>query len=57
MTDDAEALRLFRAATTAPHGGDHRESKRNNVTLAPVRGNTRAYLVTRLQVEAAIPNH
>jgi hypothetical protein len=48
LKDDAEALRMFREATTAPHGGD-RTSKSDNITLAPERGTDRAYTLSRLK--------
>jgi hypothetical protein len=52
LRDDAEALQMFRAATTAPHGGDRTKSKSDIVTLAPKRGNARAYALDRLKRKA-----
>lgn len=48
LRDNAEALRLFREATTAPN---HRPAKKSSdiVTTKPRRGNDRAYTLTRLQ--------
>lgn len=58
LKDDPEALRLFREATTAPHGGDRKSEsvliKSDNVTIevGPKRGNALAYTLDRLHREA-----
>jgi hypothetical protein len=51
IQDDAEVLALWRDATTASHGGDRKKIKRDIVTLEPVRGNARAYTLSRLKRE------
>ena len=58
LKDDAEALRMFREAITAPHGGDRKteelSTKNYNVILDPPtkQGNSRAYTLDRLHREA-----
>lgn len=57
LKDDAEALRMFRAATTAPHGGDRKSEdaaiKADIVILEPPKqGNSRAYTLDRLHRDA-----
>jgi hypothetical protein len=56
IKDDPEALRMFREATTAAHGGDRKTEdaaiKSDNVTLEPERGNSLAYTLDRLHREA-----
>ncbi|HEY1458715.1 MAG TPA: hypothetical protein VGH59_01510 [Casimicrobiaceae bacterium] len=54
LRDDTEALTMFKKAITAPHGGNRtsKKSKSDNVTLAPRRGNSRGYTLTRLHRKA-----
>jgi len=49
LKDDAKALRLFRAATTAP---PHKHTDSSNRTVRPRRGTTRAYTLDRLKRKA-----
>jgi hypothetical protein len=57
LKDDAEALRLYRAATIAPQGrplnGDNvtTQNKTSNRSLKPLHGTTSAYTLTRLAKE------
>lgn len=56
IAHDAEAVTLFRKATTGKHGGDRKSSKATKgdiVTLDRGRGNSRAYTLDRLQRERA----
>lgn len=54
ISDDAEALAMFRQETTGEHGGDHKSNgviKSDNITLDPKRGTSKAYTLERLKRE------
>lgn len=50
LKDDAEALRMFREATTAPQGRpvESTVEKNNNIIVKPKQGTARAYTLSRL---------
>jgi hypothetical protein len=50
LKDDAEALRMFRAATIPPKHKHHTDT--DNVSIKASHGNTRAYTLTRLHQKA-----
>jgi hypothetical protein len=57
LRDHPEAEKMFMEATTAKHGGDHtseqgKQSKTNNISLAPTHGTARAYTLGRLSRKA-----
>jgi len=50
LKDDPEALAMFRAATTAPHGGRREKGQsKSAISTLERRGTTRSYTLTRLK--------
>lgn len=52
LQDDAEALRMFREAITAPHGGNRRDRPhKTDIVRVEHHGSSRAYTLTRLHAQ------